>query len=66
MGVLVGNRRGAEDRDRIGEEEREGKEATERSEPEPQVGSYTVVEALVFALRMPRICAMIRLTSAGV
>jgi hypothetical protein len=35
-------------------------------EPEPHVGSYTVVLALVFAPLVPMICAMIRLTSAGV
>ena len=36
------------------------------SDPEPQVGSYTVVLLEVAARRMPRIWAMIRLTSAGV
>ena len=36
------------------------------NEPEPQVGSYTVVAALVFASRMPMSFAMMRLTSAGV
>ena len=36
------------------------------SEPEPQVGSYTVVALVVLAWRMPRICAITRLTSAGV
>jgi len=35
-------------------------------EPEPHVGSYAVVEPVVLAWRMPSICAIIRLTSAGV
>src|ERR1700733_3804702 len=36
------------------------------SEPEPQVGSYAVVEALLFAGEMPMTLAMMRLTSDGV
>jgi len=36
------------------------------SDPDPQVGSYTVVVLVVGALPMPMICAITRLTSAGV
>ena len=36
------------------------------SEPEPHVGSYAVVDALLFAGEMPMTLAMMRLTSAGV
>ena len=35
-------------------------------EPEPQVGSYTVVWCVVDAVAMPSTAAMTRLTSAGV
>ena len=36
------------------------------SEPEPQVGSYAVVEAFVFSGPMPITAASTRLTSDGV
>ena len=36
------------------------------SEPDPQVGSYAVVDAFVFAGEMPITLAITRLTSAGV
>ena len=37
-----------------------------RSEPEPQVGSYTVVDAFAFAGEMSMTLAMMGLTSDGV
>jgi len=37
-----------------------------RSDPEPHVGSYAVVDAFVLSGEMPITLAMTRLTSAGV